>query len=95
MDAQAKKLNTANAVKNFAISLKKALTEGMSEADLNAKITEICTKVNSYKLKGKKEDLKRENFKYLEMCLKDQKIDSQIMNKPAFKDFKKATEKPK
>ena len=71
MEAQAKKLHTAKAVLNFATQLKKALTEGMSEADLNAKITEICTKVNSYKLKGKKEDTKHENFKYLELCLKD------------------------
>lgn len=95
MEAQAKKLNTPKAVLNFAIKLREALTDRMSDDDLNAKITEICNKVNSYKLKGKKEDLKRENFKYLEMCLKDQKIDSQIMNKPAFKDFKKASEKPK
>ena len=71
MEAQKKKLHTANAVSNFAKELKKALTEGMSELDLNEKITEICNKVNNFKLKGKKDDTKHENFKYLEMCLKD------------------------
>ena len=81
MEAQAKKLNTANAVKNFARELKKALTEGISEADLDSKITEICTKVNDYKLKGKKTDTKFENFKYLEMCLKSLEIDQQIMSR--------------